>query len=73
MTAKRFPITQAYNVMLMCDKCGKELKYTNFFVDSNEIVKFQYRCECGFIATSTKKYPYQTIDFDISRGVEVEE
>ena len=46
-------------VMLMCDKCGTEMKRSGGMVYDTYPCQYPYYCEkCGFRTTSMTIYPY---------------
>ena len=53
---KKHEIIKSYQVLLYCDKCGKEMKFDGFDVKKE---LYRYKCnECGEIQYSNQNYPY---------------
>lgn len=54
---------ESYIEKLYCDKCGREMKPTGLCY-STYPEQYEYRCECGQMRCSTKRFPqivYETV------------
>lgn len=76
---KKAKITEAFQVNLYCDKCGKRMEYAgmshnrleNVTTASEIEIKYHYTCECGHKETSDTRYPCQIVFFDEANAEEV--
>ena len=67
---KKAVITEAYQVNMYCDKCGKRMAKDDNLTKWQDPILFGYRCECGHVEYSTHIYPTQQVVFDEANAVE---